>query len=202
MLHGLQFHEVSKSQTQLSDLRYRTYNTYNIEHICYWTSICFSPVVVSHWVISNSFSCEVCLLLQEVISQEPEGQRGYYFSFPTAQSHQIGPTQMANHKSHLSCISVLATINLEFLPPAPLIICQDGSQDSGKPVHLPDGQFIIKQYSSGTTRWKRRTGRDVWEGVEHPCPLWVHCPPPHPHVPQTRSSPNPLHQLVYGGFIM
>lgn len=116
-----------------------------------------------------------------------------YSSVPPNQPHSDGKPQVP---------PLLATINLEFLLPAPLIVCQDGSQDSGKPVHLLDGQFIIKKHSSGTTRWKRRTGRGVWEEIEHPCPLWVHCPPPPPHVPQTRSSPNPLHQLVYGGFIM
>ena len=116
----------------------------------------------THVIKLVSFS-PINLVLQEVLSQEPEGQRGNYFSFPTAQSHQTGPTQMAKPQIPPLLYFCLGNYKSRLSPTCSsgLIICQDGSQGSGKPFHLLDDQFIIKQYSSGTTRWKRRTGQGV-----------------------------------------
>lgn len=78
-----------------------------------------------------------------------------------------------------------------------------GSQNSGKTVHLLEGDwFIIKRYKSGTAKWHDAQGKTQGGGEwsVHACPRHVTLPGlPHAHPP--RNSQTLYFRDFYGGFI-
>lgn len=67
------------------------------------------------------------------------------------------------------------------------------------PVYSLDYQCIMKGYNSGTSRWKRCLGQDIWEGARrfHARLEHTSCPK-FPRVHHPRHSPNPLLLGFYG----